>query len=56
MFKYKRLRRLMESELSLIILYTYRHRLDSIESFGSTACGLCIDLGQSAPYIARKLS
>jgi len=37
------------------MVYTVRHRVDSIESFDSSACGLCIDLGQNGAYIALEI-
>jgi len=38
------------------MVYTIRHRIDSIESFRVGLCALCIDLGQNPPYIALDLT
>jgi len=38
------------------MVYTVRHRIDSIESFLSDLCGLCIDLGQNDAYIPPEIT
>jgi len=36
------------------MVYTFRQRIDSIESFLSQDSALCIDLGQKRAYIASE--